>query len=125
VDGSAQLLRFGGKVVKNAAEFDLPKLLVGGMGRLSVLVEAIFKFFPLSKSSVTIVLAPLAHEDTMKALVSLGTSRWEIVALEVLPNQKSIIMRLRGLASAISSLAREILVRWNGRQVPDDEADEM
>lgn len=125
VDGSGRLLRFGGKVVKNAAGFDLPKFLIGSMGRLGVLVEATFKVFPLPKSSVTMVLDPLAHEDTVKALMSLGTSRWEIDALDVLPNPRSIMMRLRGPASAIASLAREVLERWNGRQVPSDEADAL
>src|SRR6266851_2564262 len=34
VDGQGQLVRGGGKVVKNAAGFDLPKLMVGSLGRL-------------------------------------------------------------------------------------------
>src|SRR5690606_27154197 len=36
VDGQGQLVRGGGKVVKNAAGFDLPKLLIGSVGRLGV-----------------------------------------------------------------------------------------
>ena len=46
VDGSGELIRGGGKVVKNAAGFDFPKLFTGSMGRLGVLVEMTFKVFP-------------------------------------------------------------------------------
>src|SRR5258708_208031 len=45
VDGDASLLRMGGKVVKNAAGFDLPKSFVGSLGRCGVLAEIAFKVF--------------------------------------------------------------------------------
>ncbi|MEZ4584334.1 MAG: hypothetical protein R3A10_22340 [Caldilineaceae bacterium] len=32
--------------MKNAAEFDLPKLMVGSLGQLGVLTELSFKVFP-------------------------------------------------------------------------------
>jgi glycolate oxidase FAD binding subunit len=38
VDGDGRVLRMGGKVVKNAAGFDLPKFLVGSLGRYGVLI---------------------------------------------------------------------------------------
>ncbi|MBI4768870.1 MAG: FAD-binding protein, partial [Chloroflexi bacterium] len=34
VDGNGDLVRGGGKVVKNAAGFDIPKLMVGSLGQL-------------------------------------------------------------------------------------------
>ncbi|NJN81466.1 MAG: FAD-binding protein, partial [Caldilineaceae bacterium] len=46
VDGRGRLVRGGGKVVKNAAGFDLPKLFVGSLGTLGLLVETTFKVFP-------------------------------------------------------------------------------
>ena len=46
VDGAGRLLRMGGKVVKNAAGFDLPKFFVGSLGRFGVLAEITFKVFP-------------------------------------------------------------------------------
>src|SRR5438105_916896 len=46
VDGEGRLLRLGGKVVKNAAGFDIPKFFVGSLGRYGVLAEITFKVFP-------------------------------------------------------------------------------
>lgn len=50
VDGTGKLVHGGGKVVKNAAGFDLPKLMVGGMGRLGVLIDLTFKVFPAPRA---------------------------------------------------------------------------
>ena len=43
-----RLVAGGGKVVKNAAGFDLPKLMVGSMGRLGVIVAALAQGLPAS-----------------------------------------------------------------------------
>ncbi len=46
LDGEGQLLYSGARVVKNAAGFDIPKLLVGSLGGLALMVEMTFKVFP-------------------------------------------------------------------------------
>ncbi len=51
VDGEGRLLRLGGKVVKNAAGFDLPKFFVGSAGRFGGLAELSFKVFPRPTST--------------------------------------------------------------------------
>src|SRR5436305_8658192 len=56
VDGAGRLLRMGGKVVKNAAGFDLPKFFVGSLGRFGVLAELTFKVFPRPESARTLRL---------------------------------------------------------------------
>jgi glycolate oxidase FAD binding subunit len=46
----------GGKVVKNVAGYDLPKLFTGALGTLGVIVAANFRLYPLTTASRTVVL---------------------------------------------------------------------
>jgi glycolate oxidase FAD binding subunit len=50
------LAKGGGKVVKNVAGYDLPKLFTGSLGTLGVIVAATFRLYPLPSASRTVVL---------------------------------------------------------------------
>ena len=47
------LARAGGKVVKNVAGYDLPKLMVGAYGTLGVITRATFRLHPLPRATRT------------------------------------------------------------------------
>jgi glycolate oxidase FAD binding subunit len=66
------LAESGGKVVKNVAGYDLPKLATGAMGTLGVITQAVFRLHPLPRSSRTLVMrAP-----------DLATMEWLILAIQ-------------------------------------------
>jgi glycolate oxidase FAD binding subunit len=48
------LAKSGGKVVKNVAGYDLPKLVTGSLGTLGVITQAIFRLHPLPRESRTL-----------------------------------------------------------------------
>lgn len=50
----------GGKVVKNVAGYDLPKLFTGALGTLGVIVSASFRLYPLPAASRTVYFTTLA-----------------------------------------------------------------
>jgi glycolate oxidase FAD binding subunit len=45
------LARSGGKVVKNVAGYDLPKLFTGSLGTLGVIIEATFRLYPTPRAA--------------------------------------------------------------------------
>lgn len=81
-----QVIRAGGKVVKNVAGYDMNKLFIGSMGTLGVLSEVTLKLRPLPKYESLILLS--FPEDQLHELktfaVKLLDSMLEPVSLELL-----------------------------------------
>jgi glycolate oxidase FAD binding subunit len=122
VDGAGRLLRLGGKVVKNAAGFDVPKFMVGSLGRFGVLAEITFKVFPRPTSTLTLKLTLNGIEDAARVLTEAANTRWELDALDALPDGKSVLLRLAAPEAAMAAIAREILARWPGETLSAAEA---
>jgi glycolate oxidase FAD binding subunit len=118
VDGAGRLLRMGGKVVKNAAGFDLPKFFVGSLGRFGVLAELTFKVFPSPPARLTLRLATNTVETAARMLTEIANTRWEPEALDLPPGDDRLCVRLAGPAVGIEEISREILARWPGEKVP-------
>lgn len=116
VDGAGRLLRLGGKVVKNAAGFDVPKFLCGSLGRFGVIGEVTFKVFPRPVSALTLRLHAADPVERLKIIRALGRSRWEPEAVEGVPDHCDLWVRLAGPESALAALASEILTRFPGRR---------
>ena len=114
VDGTGQLVRSGGKVVKNAAGFDLPKFLVGSQGRYGLLTELSFKVFPAPCEYATLSVGCQDHAVAVERLSAIASSRWEPDALDYDPANNMLHVRLGGPGQALDDLCGEILGRWPG-----------
>jgi glycolate oxidase FAD binding subunit len=101
LDGGATLVRGGGKVVKNAAGFDLPKLMVGSLGSLGVMIETTIKVFPRAEATATgaVELAGLA--DAVAAMRRLLRGPSEVDALDLEPPGR-LWIRVAGRERAIA-----------------------
>jgi glycolate oxidase FAD binding subunit len=94
-DYQARLIRSGGKVVKNAAGFDIPKLMVGSLGSLGALVELSFKVFPKPPEFRTVISKYSSFGELFKSLVILATSSIELFCLEIEPAENNYDLRVR------------------------------
>lgn len=103
IDSNGHLVRGGGKVVKNAAGFDLPKLMVGSLGTLGLLVELSFKVLPRPESFATLRLEFEDLTAALQAMQTASTARLDIDALDLVPeNERYIVwVRLGGLQVAL------------------------
>ena len=54
IDGRGDDLRFGGRVIKNVAGYDVSRLMTGAMGTLGVLLDLSFKVLPKPVEDVTL-----------------------------------------------------------------------
>ncbi len=57
LNGKGERLRFGGKVMKNVAGYDLSRLMAGSLGTLGLLLQASVKVLPRPLSEITLVQA--------------------------------------------------------------------
>ena len=85
LDGTGELIMGGGQVVKNAAGFDLPKLLVGSLGRLAVIVELSLKVLPAPPAWGTVRADVGELEAALEATARLGAAGFDIEALDLEP----------------------------------------
>jgi glycolate oxidase FAD binding subunit len=122
-DGEGRLLRLGGKVVKNAAGFDVPNILVGSLGRFGAVLEATFKVFPRPASFVTVRVPVRGLEAMAKVLAAAGNTGWELDALEAAPAEAAIYARIGGPGAAPAAIAGEMGRRWDAAPLPSAEAD--
>lgn len=104
IDGTGRLISAGGKVVKNAAGFDLPKLLVGSIGRLGVITQLSFKVFPRPQATLTLSFELRCRADALAAMVSLARGPLELDALD-LDLDGRLLVRLGGEPAGLKARA--------------------
>ncbi len=68
VNGRGELIKGGGRVVKNVTGFDLCKLLAGSFGSLGVMTEITFKVLPSTEESQTIVVSGCIAGQAVQAM---------------------------------------------------------
>ncbi len=111
VDGKGDLVRGGGKVVKNSAGFDIPKFMVGSLGRYGILMELTFKVFPKPRSYVTLQLDYASLHAALFALFKLAVMPFEMDVLDLVPESAemiSLVIRLGGLPDALPGRVERI-----------------
>jgi len=105
VSGSAELLQFGGRVIKNVAGYDVSRIVAGSLGILGVLVEVSLKVMPRADAEATLrfdckpgeALAML-HAWGQRPLPLDASAWWN----------GSLIVRLRGSDAAVAEGATAV-----------------
>lgn len=112
VDGRGRVISGGGRVVKNAAGFDLPKLLVGSAGRLGVIAELCLKVFPRPQAASTVVFECESIGAALREAIGLTRGTVSLDAIELAPPGRlfaRLVGRAEGLAARVERLGGEAL----------------
>jgi glycolate oxidase FAD binding subunit len=107
IDGTGEVVQGGGKVVKNAAGFDFPKLMVGSLGRFGVMVELTFKVFPAPQARATLELSFGDRSSTIDTMHRLAGESFELEALDYLP-PVTLQLRVGGQAQALETRLKRL-----------------
>lgn len=122
VNGQGEVVKAGGRVMKNVTGLDLVKLLAGSHGTLGFLTEVTFKVLPVPKHAETIVISGLYEDEQAAAAmaaamalpveVSGAAHLPELVRPRLLggalPEGPATVLRLEGLESSVSVRAGKL-----------------
>lgn len=103
--GRAELLCFGGQVIKNVAGYDVSRLLAGSMGLLGVVCEVSLKVLPVAVATATLRF----EHDEASALKQLNS--WGGQPLPVNASawwDGMLVLRLSGAAAAVQSAVQKL-----------------
>jgi len=107
MDGLGNVVRGGGKVVKNAAGFDTPKMMVGSYGRLGIILEATLKVFPVPQAWATLVLENASLQTAVQLSQRILSKSFPIAGVD-LNADNQLTVRLAGPASSLQASAEKI-----------------
>lgn len=116
LDGKGDDLRFGGRVMKNVAGFDVSRLMTGALGTLGVLLEVSLKCLPRPKAETTLIFEIPAQDAVRKINdwagrpLPLSASAW---------HEERLYVRLSGAEAAVGAAQDKL----GGEAMPGAEAE--
>ncbi len=116
LNGRAEVLSFGGQVMKNVAGYDLARLFAGSLGVLGAILEVSLKVLPLPVARATLRF----DLDQAQALQQLN--RWAGQPLPISASawwDGTLVLRLAGAGAAVAAAQAAL----GGEQIPPELAD--
>jgi glycolate oxidase FAD binding subunit len=126
VRADAEVAHGGGKVVKNVAGFDLPKLVCGSLGTLGLVASAAFRLHPLPERSTTVAVPGRTADAVVGLIAAARAAQLEPARAVALGDAGSFELGVafegfdRGVADQVARFAA--LAAATGAQPLDDAA---
>ncbi len=115
INGSADVMRFGGQVMKNVAGYDVSRLMAGALGTLGILLEISLKVLPRPAAEQTLV----QHRTPDDAIEAMNAWAGRPLPLSgCCYDGNRLYVRLSGTQSAV----RAAHAKLGGETLPDASA---
>lgn len=109
VNGSGEIIKNGGRVMKNVTGLDLVKLMAGAFGTLGILTEVAFKTLPIPERQVTLRLNCRSITDAVEQMSKALTSPFEVTGAAYLPHAEQINLRIEGFDSQVQYRLKKLI----------------
>ena len=114
LNGRAELLTFGGQVMKNVAGYDVSRALAGSWGALGLITELSLKVLPVAPAEATLCFA-LDQAQALDHLhrwggqpLPINASRWQ---------DGRLWLRLRGALAAVEAACPRLMAEAGGERL--------
>lgn len=107
---SGTVSKAGGMVVKNVSGYDMPRLYLGSLGTLGVIVSANFKVLPKPRAEATILTTFPSATEAFACAMRLHTGQEPLAALEVarLGDVWTTATRIEGREPTVDAIAKRV-----------------
>ena len=112
----------GGRVVKNVAGYDLPKLVTGALGTLGVITRAIFRLHPLPRERRTISCVTTNVREAQRLLVAIQNSKLAHSALQICCEtemQPRVDVLFEGTEAGLTAQVEQVKVMMGAAAISD------
>ena len=100
VDGQGQVVKNGGRVMKNVTGYDLVKLLTGSYGTLGILTEVSLKVLPRAETTATVVIRGLTPASAVEAMSAALGSPYEVTGASHVADET--LLRIEGFVGSVT-----------------------
>lgn len=105
INGSGEILRFGGEVMKNVAGYDISRLMSGALGTLGLLLDISLKVQPKPAFERTLILPA----STAESLIKFNQWRASLLPLSAAVHYDgAIYLRLSGNPAAVEQACSQL-----------------
>lgn len=105
VDGAGNIVKNGGRVMKNVTGYDLVKVMCGSFGTLGVLTEVSLKVLPVPEMQATLRLGGLSDSSAVAVMSAAMSSPFEVTGAAHIPassgNEVATFLRVEGFENSV------------------------
>jgi glycolate oxidase FAD binding subunit len=117
VNGTGEVLQFGGRVLKNVTGLDVGKLLTGSFGTLAVLTEITFKVLPMSEAVGTVAVAGLDAVAGVRVLSAGLGSPFSVSGAAYVPATQTAYLRVEEFATSVTYRCEKLAAQFPGARI--------